>query len=95
MRPLTAPSATRSAVTSMARPTSMDKWKVLLGALEPREYELLYSIGSRLLRGQHEFGPLGPKKKKWVKEGLEEIMDGMVYIGAALQDIADEEDGSD
>ncbi len=48
-------------------------------------------IATRLREGQDHFGPLSHKKKDWVKEALEEVADSMVYIGAALQDIADDE----
>ena len=79
----------------MARSTATE-WLALVSNLEDREEALLMTIATRLWRGQASFGPLSHKKKEWVKEALEEVADGMVYIGAALQDIADDEaNGSD
>ncbi len=49
------------------------------------------NVAERLEVGQRAYGELSYGKKKWCREALEEAMDGMVYLGAALQDLADEE----
>ncbi|MDD5374458.1 hypothetical protein [Acidithiobacillus sp.] len=59
--------------------------------LGDRERRVLREVAGRLYMGQKAYGELSPGKKKWCREALEEAMDGMVYLGAALQDLADEE----
>lgn len=63
--------------------------------LGDREMRLLQDVAGRLLMGQKAYGKLTKKKKKWRREALEEAMDGMVYLGAAIQDLDDEENGTD
>lgn len=59
--------------------------------LEEREKRLLMDVAERLLMGQRVYGALSFGKKQWCREALEEAMDGMVYLGAVLQDLSDEE----
>lgn len=59
--------------------------------LEDREKKVLLDVAGRLLVGQETYGALEHGKKLWCQEALEEAMDGMVYLGAALQDLADTE----
>lgn len=89
----TAPSAMPSAGTRVANENALN-WDALIGALGPREKRLLFHAGKRLLMGQNAFGELAKGKKRWSKEALEEMLDGIVYVGAALQDLMDEEDGT-
>ncbi len=60
-------------------------------AMGDRERRVLREVANRLYLGQQTYGELSKGKKKWCREALEEAMDGMVYLGAAIQDLADEE----
>lgn len=60
-------------------------------AMGDRERRLIREVANRLYLGQKAYGELTNGKKRWCREALEEAMDGMVYLGAALQDLADEE----
>lgn len=62
-------------------------WHQLAG----REKRVLMDVAERLLMGQKAYGELSYGKKSWCREALEEAMDGMVYLGAALQDLSEEE----
>lgn len=55
----------------------------------PRERRVFAAIGVRLLAGQKAYGPLTPRKKKWMKEAQEEAMDMAVYLAAQLEDELD------
>ena len=63
--------------------------------LAKRERRVLLDVANRLLMGQKAYGKLTIRKKRWLREALEEAMDGMVYLGAAIQDLDDEENGTD
>lgn len=67
------------------------KLSTVWNQLAVRERRVLMDVAERLLMGQKAYGELSYGKKKWCREALEEAMDGMVYLGAALQDLSEEE----
>lgn len=69
--------------------------KAIVERLGDREVRVLYFLCCRLHQGQREFGKLKPKKRRWVKELVEENADNALYSMFHLVDMADEDDGRD
>ncbi len=63
----------------------LDCWEKL-GA---RERKVICTVAWRLYAGQRKYGPLTLGKKNWPLETLEEQMDSLVYLAAAMSDQTD------
>ena len=65
----------------------LDAWVLMLRAaqdLGTDEIKLLTVMAKRLQMGQDLYGTLKPRKKKWLIELLDELLDASVYLTAKL-----------
>ena len=82
----------RAAIAPAHREARLQELQCLLDELEPDELAVLLQVAQGIHAGRSVYGPLrvSQDERDFVRETLEEVRDGLVYVGARLVQLAAE-----